>query len=249
LVLWAAVGVGMATAGSALIAVLLGLRSWAWQLVMLSPGLWLSAQLLTSDALGFGLALLGLGLWLAGRQGWALVLLGLAPLAKDQFLLVGAVAAVWELTRGNRRGFAQLALASGLPLFTWSLILQRLVGGGFSPRNNFDWPFLGIASSARTVWPLVDTKDLVFTFLALAGLVVAFLGGVLTRHRLLRWTALSWGALGLVASSWVWDLGNNAMRALVPAMGFGILALGEWISRKAAAEVQPPTNSRRNLPV
>jgi hypothetical protein len=251
LIAWAAIGLGLAAAGAVLLGRALGLRSGTWLFVILTPGLWLSAQLLTSDVLGFGLAFLGLGFWLTNRRFLAWALLGLAPLAKDQFALVGLVLALWELSRGDRRSSARIALASTLPLLTWSLVVELWVGGGFSPRSNFDWPFAGIANSASTVWPLVAVKDLVFTAFALAGIAIALIGGTLTKDRLLRWSAWAWGTVGILASSWVWDLGNNAVRALAPAMAFGLLAIAHRWSNPSGAfsEAQAPTSSRKNLPV
>jgi hypothetical protein len=251
LIAWSAIGLGLAAAGGVLLGQALGLRSGSWLLVILTPGLWLSAQLLTSDVLGFGLAFLGLGLWLTKHRFLSLALLGLAPLGKDQFVLVGIVLALWEFSRGDRRSSARIALASTLPLIAWSLVLELWIGGGFSPRSNFDWPLVGIANSASTVWPLVAAKDLVFTAFALAGVAIALIGGALTKARLLRWSAWAWALVGIVASSWVWDLGNNAVRALAPAMAFGLLALSyRWADPSGALpEAQPLTSSRKNLPV
>lgn len=249
MIAWAAIGVGLVAAGGSVLSHHFGLSSWFWLQVILNPGLWLSAQLLTPDALGFGLAFLGFALWLDGRKGWALALLALAPLAKDQFALVGLVLAFWEFGRANRRSAVQLALTTTLPLLLWSVIVESWIGGGLSPRSNFDWPLFGILKSAGTVWPLVGGKDLFYTVVALAGVVLALVGGATTRHQLLRWSAWAWAAVGLLASSWVWDLGNNAVRALAPGLAFGVLAIVHRISAKVPAGTQPLTSSRKNLPV
>jgi hypothetical protein len=135
-------------------------------------------------------------------------------------------------------------------LLTWSLAVELRIGGGLSPRKNFDWPMMGILGSAQDVWPMVEPKDVVFTAVALGGVVLALVGGALVRQRLLRWSAWAWATVGVLASSWVWDLGNNAVRALAPALAFGILAIGHRLSdHSRELEIHAPTTSRRNLAV
>jgi hypothetical protein len=68
------------------------------------------------------------------------------------------------------------------------------------------------------------------TVLTLLGLVSALVGGFLAQRRLIGWLALAWAALALLSSSWVWNLGNNSLRA------FAIL----WILGGIALAGEPP---------
>ncbi|MGH8928875.1 MAG: hypothetical protein ACRDWH_11025, partial [Acidimicrobiia bacterium] len=109
LIVLAAVGLAMSSVGVMIMARRLGLTRWTWLVVALLPGTWLSAQLLTTDSLALGLSLLGLAWWLDEKRVAGGVLLALAPLSKETYVLVGLVLAVWELG-SNRRRAAQLGL-------------------------------------------------------------------------------------------------------------------------------------------
>lgn len=231
LILWSAIGIGLSAVAGGILAERFALRPWVVAIIILSPGAWLSARLLTSDALGFGLALLGLAIWTTGRRNPASILFALAPLAKDQFLLVGIVVALAEAFGGRIRQAARVALATVAPLFLWALTLELSIGGGLSPRSNFDLPFAGILESATTIWPLASGKDSFYTIVAGAGVIVGLVGGWVTTSRLFRLLSWSWVGVAVIASSWIWDLGNNSVRVLAPALVFGAIAIGERQAR------------------
>ena len=61
-----------------------------------------------------------------------------------------------------------------------------------------------------------------------------------------------WGGLALISSRAVWDLGNNSTRVLAPIWVFGFLAIESVLlsySLQTHSRDQPPSTSRRNLPV
>jgi hypothetical protein len=232
---WAAVAMGMATAGAALLANRWSLPRWMPLVVLLNPGVWLGVQMLTPDALGLGCALLGLGLWTRDRRLIGGALLAAAALAKDQYLVVALVAGAiaWGSTR--RRALT-LGAASTIPLLAWALWLSYQMGGGLSPRANLTWPMVGIIEAAPS-WADVGTKDLVYTFLALLGTAACILGTVRATNPTLRWLNVAWGMLAITASSWVWDFGNNALRSLAPTLIFPVMALGRTAPPEGSATV------------
>jgi hypothetical protein len=241
LVMLAALGMGLATASVAWLAEHMGRSRWVTAAVLANPGVWLSVQLLTPDALGLGLGLAGICWWLAERHRPALVALALAVLTKDQFLLIPLALAGYELTRRQRRRAAVVLVAGAtLPLAAWTAWLQTRMGGGLSPRGNLSPPFVGILDSVR-YWPDRPAKDLVFGVLALAGILAAGLVSFRAEPKVVRWLAAPWAIIAIVSSGWVWDFGNNAVRALAPAIVFGVMGL---IPQRRVASA-----SRKNLPV
>ena len=63
LIVWSAIGMGLATAAVADLGASFGTRPWVVAGVLANPGVWLSVQLLTPDVLALGLALTGVALW------------------------------------------------------------------------------------------------------------------------------------------------------------------------------------------
>jgi hypothetical protein len=230
LIFWAMVGVGLAAAS--LVGLLERRSGWWLLLVLANPGVWLSAQLLTPDALGLGLAMAGIALW-TRRHIWpAALLFALAALTKDQFLLIPIVIAAYELATRKKRARLFPLFAAAIPLIIWADILELTIGGGFSPRANLGPPLLGIIEAART-WGDASLNDQTFTALTMLGLVLALAGGWLARRKLIGWLALSWAALALISSSSVWNLGSNSMRvfAILWILG-GIAIAAESVSKK-----------------
>ena len=68
LIVWSAVGMGLATAAIADLGASFGTRPWVVAGVLANPGVWLSVQLLTPDVLALGLALTGVALWRRGLR-------------------------------------------------------------------------------------------------------------------------------------------------------------------------------------
>jgi hypothetical protein len=99
---------------------------------------------------------------------------------------------------------------------------------------------VGILDSVR-YWPDRPAKDLVFGVLALAGILAAGLVSFRAEPKVVRWLAAPWAIIAIVSSGWVWDFGNNAVRALAPAIVFGVMGL---IPQRRVASA-----SRKNLPV
>jgi hypothetical protein len=120
-----------------------------------------------------------------------------------------------------------------------------------TPRGNFDWPFVGILKSAATIWTSTSIKDTFYLAAALLAVATGIVGGLVVRDRLLRWLAWTWALVGITASTFVWDLGNNAARVLTPAFAFGVIALAaaRRSRRPSRRHYRTWITSRRNLPV
>ena len=143
LIVWSAIGMGLATAAVADLGASFGTRPWVVAGVLANPGVWLSVQLLTPDVLALGLALTGVALWSRHLRVWGVVALALAALAKDQYLLVAFGLAGWEWFRANRREAVLVVVGAAVPLAIWSIWLTVTMGEGLTPRGNFSVPFGG----------------------------------------------------------------------------------------------------------
>jgi hypothetical protein len=235
LIVLAALGVGLATASTATFAGRLGISRWVVAAVLANPGVWLGAQLLTSDALALGLALTALVLWWDRRLVWATVLFGLAALAKDQYLLVGLAVAGWSWFRGQRRQAMTVAAGSTAPLGLWVLWVSSAIGNGVTVRGNL--AFLGLLDASH-LWSNTVLSDQILIGFALVGVILAI---VLPwkAGSLFRWLAWPWVALALASSAWVWTVGNNAARVFALLWVFSGLSLGVWLRSRHAPETPP----------
>lgn len=223
MVVWAVLGFGVAVAAVDAIAQTLGAHRLAVLGVVANPGAWLGVRLLTPDALGLGLALCGVALALRRRTAPAAALLAAAALAKDQFLLVAASVALIEVVR--RRPVAALASA-GIPtlaLGAWATWLSTTVGGGFDPRGNLGPPFAGILDAASGWSALPLERGYAVTMLVILGVTAVVL--VVRTPFELGVLAWPWIALAVLSSTWVWDFGNNAVRAFAIVGAFLGLAI------------------------
>ena len=226
LVMWAALGVGLASGAAADITGRLRLPGWVAPLTLLNLGALLSAVLLTADALALGLGVLGLALAGRKRLGWAAALFALAALTKEAYLLFAWAAAAWLWLSGRRRPAAAMAVLPALPLAGWTLWLAFSAGTVAPGLHHIVAPGLGIVE-AVPAW-LASQPAAVATvlgagmaLLVLASLLISALGG----DRLLSLCLAAWAVLGLVLSVNVWEVPTNAMRALAPLWTVGLLAL------------------------
>lgn len=238
LIVWSAVGMGLATAAVADLGSSFGTRPWAVAGVLANPGVWLSVQLLTPDVLALGLALGGVALWRRGFKIGGMVALALAALTKDQYLLVAAGLAGWEWFRANRRAAVLLGVGAAAPLVIWSMWLTAAMGEGLTPRGNFSAPMAGILSAARG-WADTGAKDLTFSLIAAGGVLLAALIPVWVRSALLRWLTWPWVILAVLSSGWVWNLGNNSLRVFAPLLTLVILGLGTRVGSTHRADHLP----------
>lgn len=210
--LYASVGLGVAamavsTGVVASMATSAGKSEWLALVVVLNPGVWLSVQLVTSDALGLALMIVGLQQFLIRRDRSA-VWFALSALAKDVFLATAVALGV------RYRAWRVLLLPAGA-LLAWMTFLTLQLGGGFSSRGNLTWPFLGILGASSN-WPNLDRTELAYLVVAIltvaVGVVFCF------RDTWLRWPLVTWSALALISSHWIWNFGNNAVRAFAPIL-------------------------------
>jgi len=239
MILWSAAGMGLATAATASLAHRLGLSTWVVAGILANPGVWLSVQLLTPDALALGLALAGMLAWLNGRPGLATAALAASLLTKEQFALVLLSIVGHELLTSRRGSSLKLAAAASLPLLVWMVWLERRMGGGFTTLGNLTLPFGGIIDSVPG-WSRQGPRDFLFGVLALTGLAGAALTTPFVDNRLIRWLTLPWVMIGVVSSSWVWGFGNNALRALAPAIVFGAMALAVVVTNRPESRLIEP---------
>ncbi len=181
---------------------------WLALAVVANPGVWLSVRLLTADIAA--LALMILGLWWLFRPSRLLApsAFALSTLAKDVFLTTPA-----GLTLTNLRARWRLLVVPAVSLLAWMTWLTIRMGEGFTGRGNLAWPLMGLIE-ASDVWGNQDFADILYLVFAVAsvltGLVASF------RRSWLRWPIVAWSVLGVISSSWVWDLGNNAARVFSP---------------------------------
>jgi hypothetical protein len=174
--------------------------------ILLNPGMWLSVQLITSDALAVAFMLTGLHALTRGAVRSNPIWFALSALSKDVFLTtpvsLGVASRRWATV-------AYPTVAMGL----WMAFLTLRLEDGFASRGNLDWPFLGLIEATAN-WANLDNTEWVYLIFALGSVVAGVVFGA--RRSWLRWPIAAWTALALVSSNWVWDFGNNAARAFAP---------------------------------
>lgn len=232
----AVLSMGLAAGSIASIAARFDRSDWLALVVVLNPGMWLSIRLLTSDALAMAMMALGL---LAVVSGWRVTagLFAASTLSKDIYLITPA-----GLMADRRTRRWSWAVIPALAVAVWATVLTITMGDGFTGRGNLDWPFAGFVT-AYSNWGALDGGELFYLGFALVSVAVG-LGHGLLRRSWLRWPILGWSLLAVISSNWVWDFGNNAARAFAP-----IVVLVAAAEAADGISIQPPTTSRRNLPV
>lgn len=226
--------IGTAAASSGLVAAIAtrrGMSDWMALAILLNPGVWLSVRLLTADIMAMALMLLGIYWFLLGRKGAPLAF-ALSGLTKEVYLLTPGVLAI---SRDRRRW--KLILIPAVALVTWVTWLTFTMGNGFTGRGNVGWPVVGMIE-ASPVWSTFGPGDFLYLVFALTSVALGLVHAVFVRSWL-RWPILSWSLLGVISSSWVWDLGNNAARAFAPILVLVAIAGFAQASTGADAEHQP----------
>jgi len=232
-VIVAALGVGLATAAVASLSLRLQVSRWVVVGVLANPGVWLTLVLLTPDALALGLALSAVLLWWDHRYIWGTLVLALAALTKEQYLLVALSLGGYTWFRRKRGPATALILGSTTPLVLWSVWLMRTVnngtilGGGLS--------LLGVLQALHT-WNSTASVEQTLALLTVIGIATAVVLSI-GATSLLRWLAWPWVGLALITSPAVWDFGSNAARVLAPVWVFSAMSLAVWVQSRHGAEV------------
>jgi hypothetical protein len=232
----AVAGFGLAGACSLVLNRQLGGNPGLAQLAIVNVGLILAVRFLLPDALALGLAMLGVVLAVAGRDRPAAGALALAVLAKTTYFVFPLALGVWVWSSDRRRAML-LTAAPAVPAALWTIFVFARFGA--STGGGLSAPFAGFAGAVG-LWEGVSTGEVVMA-LAAAGLVVGgALLAIVTPRPLLRWLLLAWVGVGLISSEFVWEFGNNTLRAFAPLWSLMAVAAAVYLSSK---------RSRRNLPV
>ncbi len=211
---------------TAAIAVRQGRSDWVALAVLLNPGVWLGVRLITADIMALAFMLLGVYWLLMGRKWAAPISFALSGLAKEIFLITPGALAI-----SHKRQRWRLILVPMLAITAWMAWLALTMGSGLTDgRGNVGLPLLGMIE-AFDVWQTYDAKELFYLVFALASVAVGLVFSVFNTW--LRWPILSWSLLGLMASRWVWDLGNNAARVLAPILI--LVAIAGFVERPTGA--------------
>lgn len=224
LVLWSILGGGLIAASAAELCRRWRLAPTVVILVLLNPGVYLSAQVLTSDTLATGLALTGVVLWHRRRPGCAALMLAAAVLTRETSLLVSLSLALAMLAERRPRAAVFLMVTSALPWLVWSGWVCWAIPGG-NGLENLSFPLTGIAAS-MAVWRQQGASTVVFGLVALFLTVAALVLSWRTTNRFVSYCCLLWACLALVLSREVWGQPGNALRALAPLWVFAALAYG-----------------------
>jgi hypothetical protein len=121
-----------AGAAAARLGQLLGRSGWQGLFVALNPGLIFAATHDLTEPLSAALMFGGLIAYLRGRRGLAAVCFALLLLSKEQFALVPAGLALWDLVRSRRRFVDAAILASSiLPAAAWWIYARVQLGDWF----------------------------------------------------------------------------------------------------------------------
>lgn len=132
----------------------------------LSPGVFGSARLMTTETLAYGLVLLAI--WLYQRDKWfaSAIIFALSAFAKEVTLIFVAGYVLYLFTQKQWRQGIVFALIAGIPFVMWQLFLFNTfgsfgVGSGGDMATGFEIiPFMGFFRI------LIDGNILIFAFLA-----------------------------------------------------------------------------------
>lgn len=227
MIAWAAVAFALAVTAIRMLITRFELPLWVMLGVVLNPGIWLSLRLLTVDVLAVSLSIAGVAAWAYGRWRVAALLLLLAALTKDQFIVVSVSLALIEFMDQDRNRALWLFLLPSGALASWSLSTSVIIGRGLTPGENFTLPFEGIAD-ALGLWSSTPGSDVLYVVVTLATVATTTFFALRLPFRSFRLIAAPWILLPLVASSSVWDFGNNAIRAFSPLIILTVGGLGVW---------------------
>jgi hypothetical protein len=121
-----------AGAAAARLGQMLGRSGWQGLFVALNPGLLFAATHDLTEPLSAALMFAGLIAYLRGRRGFAAVWFALLILSKEQFALVPAGLALWDVLRSRRRILdAAVLAASILPAAAWWIYARLQLGNWF----------------------------------------------------------------------------------------------------------------------
>ena len=133
-----------AGAAAARLGQLLGGSGWEGLFVALNPGLIFSATHDLTEPLSAALMLAGLLAYSRGRRGIAAAWFALLILSKEQFALVPAGLALWDLLRSSRRIVNAAVLAASIvPAFCWWIYIRIHLGNSFLSDKPFGLPLAG----------------------------------------------------------------------------------------------------------
>ena len=242
MILFAALPVGVATGTAAMLGRDGGVSPMVALGVVLNPGVWLSTRLLTADNLALALGLLGVYAFTRRRDWLAVVALAAASLAKEPSLVFAAALAGYSWFQGHRKRAVVLSIAT-VPTLLWFGYVHFSVGSVLDAGGNMSLPGFGIADAAG-VWAEQRIRDNVWIALTLAAMIVGAVAAVRMRT-MWAWLVATWIVVGLVASSLVWNVGNNVIRALSPLIAMAPILVATWrLELERSAEPSAATVSR-----
>lgn len=227
---------GLASGSLALILAIQERSPWAQLGLLANPGVWLSVRLLTVDLLAIALSLAGLVLILKRRPVGAVVMFCLAALTKDQYIIVAVGASLMAAARSRWKTAAVMSAGPAITLAAWSGYVATKMPSALSPRGNFTWPFVGIIEAAR-VWHTTPTSDIVLSVLTVCAVTLTAVR-LLTVARNRQYLPFMgpWLIMAILASSWIWDFGNNAIRVFAPVIIWLAIDLAYGRQRSAVSE-------------
>ena len=228
-----AIGFACTAVFAAAIAKVRSMPRWAALAATLNIGLWLSLQITSPDALAFALGLAGVAAHLRRRDLLAVICLSLAALAKETYLLIplSLMIHAWFVQRDNRR--AVLLSAGLVPPVLWSAFLALRIGDPLGTGGNLTWPFVGIVDAAG-FWGGNPSREMFLLGITAVIIFSSVLLIIKSPQSIWAWLALPWLLLGAISSHWIWDLGNNAVRAFLPLMTFAAFGFMDKSGRVAA---------------
>jgi hypothetical protein len=246
LLVWMALGGGLITGSCASLCSEWKLPQVAILLVLLNPGIYLSAQVLTNDVLATGLALAGVALWNRRLEFVAGLVLAAAVLARETSILVSLCLALTALRSHGVRAALSLVLVSCTPYLCWTLWVKLMIPGG-NGLENLGLPFVGLY---RSVFLWRDAASVVFGTVTVLLLGVGIFIAWKTDNMFIKLSCLACIGLAALLSTDVWGQPGNTLRALTPlwvfvAIGYGTLKSGLRVDSNEIA--RPLPNERSEL--
>ena len=220
-----------ATVFTAKLATMRSLPTWAVLAATLNIGLWLSLHITSPDAVAFACVLMGIVAYLAGRDLRAVIWLSLGGLAKETYVLVPLSIIMYLLIVQRDKRRSLILTSSFIPVALWSAFLALRIGDPLETGGNLSLPFQGIMDASQA-WAQNSARDMVLLVLTAGIMAASTLLIAKAPKSIWAWLAMPWLVLAAISSHWIWDFGNNAVRAFLPLFTFAVLGLMDHPGRR-----------------
>lgn len=215
------------TWATSMVAVHMGVSRWAGLAFALNLGFVNEFLISGGGVVAGAAAFAGLAFLMKGRNGWAVLMLTCAVLAREA-MVIAAVGSAWWMWVDSRPGRIAAVKMLAIPISTaglWALYLRARIGWetGVTQVQELGLPFVGFFEAAQK-WIQEDPFGLVVGLVLLA-VMALFTIRVLRSRYLVGWALLGFVLLGTLFTKQVWAAYFDISRAIAPVITAYVLIL------------------------